>query len=101
MVVWSEGIDVDASKGRDNCEWREEWGPNQPLETRFVLVKNELRANNSNASLQIHVFHRFDSRALLQQSCSAASRSSIFLLDSSIGPNLRTTLILLSGPTSR
>lgn len=49
---------MDASKRRDDCKWREEWGPDQPLETRFVLVEDELRTENSNAaSLLVSVLH--------------------------------------------
>lgn len=35
---------MDAFDGGDDREWREEWGSDQPLEARFMLVEYEFRA---------------------------------------------------------
>lgn len=46
---------MDASDGGDYGEWREEWGSDKPLETRFVFVREEkLCAQNSYACVFFH-----------------------------------------------
>ena len=35
---------MDAYDGGDDGEWREKWGSDQPLEARFVLAEDKLRA---------------------------------------------------------
>lgn len=59
---------MDASKGGDDCEWREERGPDQPLQTRFALVEDELRTEDSNAaSLLVYVLHWYTGSSTLCQ----------------------------------